>query len=411
MAKYLLIVDYERRRRHADGGWEPEEVKAHIDYYGGAEPRAHRQRRAGRRRGPGRARPGQDRDVRRGRRRSSPTARSRSSRRCWPATSSSTSSPRSGRSRSPRGSRPCPGPDGVPIQQPIEVRQVMDDAPDAPRWTTASRRPAADLTAGPPSRTCCASWRRRSSASLVRRYGDFDAAEDAVQEALRRRGRRTGRPTASRNNPRGWLDPDRRRAGWSTSTAASTPAAAARTLAASPSAAAGRPPPRRDDTLILLFMCCHPSLTPASAIALTLRAVGGLTTAEIATRVPGPRGDDGASASAGPSRRSRSPACRSRCRHPTSAPARLRSGAPRPLPDLQRGLRPAAGDRAPAPTCPPRRSGWPGMVHAAAAGRPRSRRSARADAAHRRPAARPYRRRRRAGPAGRAGPVRAGTAR
>src|SRR5205823_8751294 len=38
----------------------------------------------------------------------------------------------------------------------------------------------------------------------------------------------------------------------------------------------------RDDTLILLFMCCHPALTPASAIALTLRAVGGLTTAEIA---------------------------------------------------------------------------------------------------------------------------------
>ena len=37
-----------------------------------------------------------------------------------------------------------------------------------------------------------------------------------------------------------------------------------------------------DDTLVLLFMCCHPALTPASAIALTLRAVGGLTTAEIA---------------------------------------------------------------------------------------------------------------------------------
>ena len=38
----------------------------------------------------------------------------------------------------------------------------------------------------------------------------------------------------------------------------------------------------RDDTLVLLFMCCHPALTPSSAIALTLRAVGGLTTAEIA---------------------------------------------------------------------------------------------------------------------------------
>jgi predicted RNA polymerase sigma factor len=39
----------------------------------------------------------------------------------------------------------------------------------------------------------------------------------------------------------------------------------------------------RDDTLILLFMCCHPALTPASAVALTLRAVGGLTTSEIAS--------------------------------------------------------------------------------------------------------------------------------
>jgi predicted RNA polymerase sigma factor len=40
--------------------------------------------------------------------------------------------------------------------------------------------------------------------------------------------------------------------------------------------------PEQDDTLILLFMCCHAALTPSSAIALTLRAVGGLTTAEIA---------------------------------------------------------------------------------------------------------------------------------
>src|SRR4029453_16395434 len=44
---------------------------------------------------------------------------------------------------------------------------------------------------------------------------------------------------------------------------------------------ADRPVSESDDTLILLFMCCHPSLTPASQIALTLRAVGGLTTAEI----------------------------------------------------------------------------------------------------------------------------------
>ncbi|KYF54618.1 RNA polymerase subunit sigma-24, partial [Sorangium cellulosum] len=41
-------------------------------------------------------------------------------------------------------------------------------------------------------------------------------------------------------------------------------------------------PPEQDDTLALLFMCCHPALSPSSAIALTLRAVGGLTTAEVA---------------------------------------------------------------------------------------------------------------------------------
>src|SRR4029434_812088 len=46
--------------------------------------------------------------------------------------------------------------------------------------------------------------------------------------------------------------------------------------------AADRPASDADDTLVLLFMCCHPVLSPASQIALTLRAVGGLTTAEIA---------------------------------------------------------------------------------------------------------------------------------
>jgi len=44
----------------------------------------------------------------------------------------------------------------------------------------------------------------------------------------------------------------------------------------------GEPEIDPDDTLVLLFMCCHPALSPSSAIALTLRAVGGLTTAEIA---------------------------------------------------------------------------------------------------------------------------------
>ena len=48
--------------------------------------------------------------------------------------------------------------------------------------------------------------------------------------------------------------------------------------------------PDTDDTLILLFLCCHPALTPASQTALTLRAVGGLTTAEIARAFLVPEG-------------------------------------------------------------------------------------------------------------------------
>ncbi|MER7441794.1 RNA polymerase sigma factor [Micromonospora avicenniae] len=123
---------------------------------------------------------------------------------------------------------------------------------------------------------------------LARRFGDFATAEDAVQEALLAAATQwpeEGMPA----NPRGWLiqvayrriielvraeaarrnredlvarrEPDDRRA---------APAADEQLFG------------ERDDTLILLFLCCHPALSPASAIALTLRAVGGLSTAEIA---------------------------------------------------------------------------------------------------------------------------------
>ncbi|MBN2624475.1 MAG: sigma-70 family RNA polymerase sigma factor [Acidimicrobiales bacterium] len=124
--------------------------------------------------------------------------------------------------------------------------------------------------------------------ALVRRYGHFDACEDAVQEALLAAALQwpeQGRPA----NPRAWLvtvasrrltdqlrsDESRRRR--EDVTAAREPAD--ELLAAGPDAAA---PVDRDDTLTLLFLCCHPALTPASQVALTLRAVGGLTTAEIA---------------------------------------------------------------------------------------------------------------------------------
>jgi RNA polymerase sigma factor (sigma-70 family) len=115
---------------------------------------------------------------------------------------------------------------------------------------------------------------------LVRRYGDFADAEDAVQEALivaATTWPRDGQP----DNPLGWLI---RVASRRLANAYRSEEARRRReeLAAAWSAASPDPPPGRDDTLILMFMCCHPSLTPALAIPLTLRAVGGLTTREIA---------------------------------------------------------------------------------------------------------------------------------
>lgn len=114
---------------------------------------------------------------------------------------------------------------------------------------------------------------------VVRRFGDFAAAEDAVQEALLAAALHwpvDGVP----DNPRGWLVQAAVRR--MTDQFRSEQARRRREDVA----AALEPPPAdvvdRDDTLILLFLCCHPALTPASAIALTLRAVAGLTTAEIA---------------------------------------------------------------------------------------------------------------------------------
>ena len=114
--------------------------------------------------------------------------------------------------------------------------------------------------------------------TLVRRYGDFDAAEDAVQESLLAAAQhwpQTGVP----EEPRGWLVQTATRRlidQWRSEQSRR----ARESLALQE--AAPQDVSDQDDTLIVLFMCCHPSLTPASAIALTLRAVGGLTTAEIA---------------------------------------------------------------------------------------------------------------------------------
>jgi RNA polymerase sigma factor (sigma-70 family) len=120
---------------------------------------------------------------------------------------------------------------------------------------------------------------------VVRRFRDFAAAEDAVQEASLAAATQwpsDGLP----ENPRAWLTQVafRRMTDHIRSESArrrrESEAALEMDQLAPPVDAAREPD--QDDTLILLFMCCHPALTPASAIALTLRAVGGLTTAEIA---------------------------------------------------------------------------------------------------------------------------------
>ncbi len=121
--------------------------------------------------------------------------------------------------------------------------------------------------------------------TVVRRFRDFAAAEDAVQEAslaAAMQWPRQGLP----DNPRAWLTQVafRRMADHIRSESARRRRESEVALEAAhmPESAAIETAPREDDTLVLLFMCCHPALTPASAIALTLRAVGGLTTAEIA---------------------------------------------------------------------------------------------------------------------------------
>src|SRR3954464_7916213 len=124
--------------------------------------------------------------------------------------------------------------------------------------------------------------------AVARRTGDFDAAEDAVQEALLA-GALQWPETGIPAKPRGWLitvavrrmsdqwrsDQARRRR--------EMPAAELTPPADFVAPAADQQPADEDDTLTLLFLCCHPALSTASQIALTLRAVGGLTTAEIAT--------------------------------------------------------------------------------------------------------------------------------
>ena len=123
----------------------------------------------------------------------------------------------------------------------------------------------------------------------------------------------------------------------------------------------------QDDTLVLLFMCCHPALTPPSAIALTLRAVGGLTTAEIASAFLVPEATMAQRISRA---KQRIKASGVPFRMPTDRRARraARRRAARALPDLQRGLHEQQrARRCSAAISRTRRSGSTRAVHRAAA--------------------------------------------
>ncbi|HEY8846111.1 MAG TPA: sigma-70 family RNA polymerase sigma factor [Candidatus Limnocylindrales bacterium] len=125
-------------------------------------------------------------------------------------------------------------------------------------------------------------------AALTRRFGSFETAEDAVQEALLAAATQWPEQGVP-ENPRGWLitvgsrrltdqlRSDLARARRETAAAALLPP-----LELVAPAADEDLPADEDDTLTLLFLCCHPALSAASQVALTLRAVGGLTTAQIA---------------------------------------------------------------------------------------------------------------------------------
>jgi len=118
----------------------------------------------------------------------------------------------------------------------------------------------------------------RALGALVHRYGEFCAAEDATQEALLAAATRWPREGVP-DNPVGWLVRvgarrlvDEHRADVARRRREQGVAAASRPVLAVD----------QDDTLLVMLMCCHPALTPAAAIPLTLRAVGGLSTREIA---------------------------------------------------------------------------------------------------------------------------------
>ena len=154
-------------------------------------------------------------------------------------------------------------------------------------------------------------------AALIRRFNDFDVAEDAAQEAFAaavRQWRSEGIP----DSPRAWIlqtakhkaiDRLRRRARFDESIEAIPEASVSHTIADPEFDKVDIP----DDRLRLIFTCCHPALSLESQVALTLRTVGGLETDEIARAFLIPPFDHGAAAGEG---KTKDPGCR----HPLCRP-------------------------------------------------------------------------------------------
>src|SRR5690606_12620606 len=170
---------------------------------------------------------------------------------------------------------------GLPLLRPRARGQApagVDRGAPVPHGGPERHRVSAEPAQ--PSEDLCARLKElgpRVLAALVRRGADFPSAEDAVQEALiEALGHwRDGIP----RDPRAWLVTVARRK--YVDAQRSEVARRRRELRE-----AEEPPPgpteQADGTLLLLFLCCHPALPPASAVALTLRAVAGLTTRQIA---------------------------------------------------------------------------------------------------------------------------------
>ena len=232
------------------------------------------------------------------------------------------------------------------------------------------------------SRTCCASSRRRSSA----RSCAATATSTRARTRCRRRcspRRCSGRADGVPDNPRAWLITVASRR-LTDQLRSDERAGAARTRRrdrrpptrpVAPAAPTTTRSPSATTRSTLLFLCCHPALSPPSQLALTLRAVGGLTTAEIARAFLVPEATMAPAHQPGQADASRPPARGSGMPPRAERADRLRRRAARALPDLQRGLhrdlgaRPAArrphrarrsGSPARAPRCCPTTARSPG---------------------------------------------------